>query len=144
MKPQSRLKVLALCMSLIGGSASVSDAAAASLTPEQAAALTTGPDVFPDDLNKGYFYLKYPPNARNAPFAIMYIASTSFLGISLLKKPLRKSRMEAETYLMRKLKLSPSQMCSLSYQLTTPNSVSSSYAGEDLWFSFCPNAVRFR
>ncbi len=130
-----------IALMLLASAAPQSASAAISLR----ASLTHGADVYPDPVNRGYYYLKYPPRAPgSSPFQIMYQAGSNFIGIELLKTPLGRSRKLAEQTLMHKLRMSPREMCRLSYQISAPNSVSQSYAGEDLRFSFCPDAVHVK
>lgn len=103
------------------------------------------PDVFSDEHSQNNYYLRWRPSSfKDFPYVIMYsepsrLASGGFT-IGLFK-PLGKNRIQAEQYLMKKLGISTEQMCRLQYILTTDNTTSQDYAGVDLKFSFCPNAV---
>lgn len=115
---------------------------ASSLSSAQIRRLTSGPDVYPDPNNPGYYNLKFRPNDRRAPYTIEYISQTGYIGIALNKAPLGASRASAEAYLMRILGLTRPQMCRLDYNLGVPNFVSARYSGMNLGFSFCPGAIR--
>lgn len=98
------------------------------------------PTTKEDPVNKGYFYLG--SQSEDAPYMILYIKDTQFFTIELLKEPLGENRRAAETYLEKLLGLSNDSMCALAYMVSTPSSISQTYAGTSLGFSFCPNAVR--
>ncbi|MDB5189190.1 MAG: hypothetical protein JWL82_147 [Parcubacteria group bacterium] len=103
--------------------------------------LETDADVHEDPVNPGYFYLGYQ-DARTAPYLIEYIADTHYFNVELLTEPLGQNRIAAENYLMNKLGITKQEMCVLDYTLGTPRSVNEAYAGTNLGFSFCPDAVR--
>jgi hypothetical protein len=102
------------------------------------------PKTVADPVNTGYYYLGNNTfqDQTDVPYMIEYIASTQYFNIEILQEPLGKTRKDAEQYLLSKLGISESQLCSLDYMLSVPNSVSSLYAGTNLGFSFCPGAVQ--
>lgn len=102
--------------------------------------LTTGV-AKEDKENPGYFYLDQMPGGDER-FTIEYISSTHYFLVELLVEPLGQTRTDAENYLRQTLGLTKEQMCSLSYSVGVPNSVSSTYTGTNLGFSFCPGAVK--
>ncbi len=97
-----------------------------------------------DPVNKGYYYLGYNTfnGETNIPYMIQYIADTKYFNIELLQEPLGTIRVEAENDLMKRLGITQTQMCQLNYTVSTPDSVNSVYASENLGFSFCPGAVQ--
>jgi len=101
--------------------------------------------VAPDTDNPGYYYVGYHPSGADAtndpPYLIEYIDQTKYFNITILHEPIGETRVAAETYLTNTLGLTQEQMCSLNYTVYVPNSVSSSYSGTNLGFSFCPSAV---
>lgn len=99
------------------------------------------PETKADSVNTGYYYLGYSAS-ESAPYLIQYIAATNYFNIELLREPLGATRKAAETYLMSALGVSAEELCSLDYTVGTPNSVNSTYAGTNLGFSFCPDAVK--
>lgn len=106
----------------------------------------TDESVKPDTANQGYYVLGYQPasdgGTENLPYLIEYISETNYFGISIQKEPLGETRKMAEQYLQKTLGLTEDKMCSLRYQLSVPDSVNSHYAGQNLGFSFCPDAVK--
>jgi len=106
------------------------------------------PDVTPALLARGAYYLGYAPYHRfgqNQRYRILYHEAQGTQGFSIwISRPLQKNRLDAEKYLMNKLKLSKGQMCFLRYSVMTDISSSRAYAVKDLKFSFCPGAVRIK
>lgn len=91
--------------------------------------------------NSGYYSLGYQ-GAQNSTYRITYIDETNYFNIVLLAEPLGASRTQAENYLMNTLGISKEQMCLLDYTMSVPNAVNTNFSGENLGFSFCPNAVK--
>lgn len=100
------------------------------------------PDVVPDMQNQGVFFLgnTFPDGEVQAlpPYVITYTQETSYFNVVLLKEPLNQARLEAEAYLRSELETTDSDLCALSYTVSTPDYVSKDFAGRDLRFSFCP------
>ncbi|HVY67601.1 MAG TPA: hypothetical protein VHA30_01745 [Patescibacteria group bacterium] len=65
----------------------------------------------------------------------------SFL-ITLLAEPLNQSRQAAETALLNQLKISQADACKLNVSVTVPQSIDTTYSGQELGLSFCPNAMQ--
>lgn len=105
------------------------------------------PSAVSDPMNKGYYYLSGYDSINGSleknksAFIIMYIDSTKYFNVVLMREPLRDARFHAEQYLMQQLDISEAQACSLSYTVSTPNFVSMQYSGADLRFSFCPGNI---
>lgn len=92
-----------------------------------------------DAENNGYYSLDTDP--VDPRYHIEYIAETQYFNIALLQEPLGASRRAAEARLLSLLGISKDDLCKLAYFVSTPNSVSQQYAGTNLGFSFCANAV---
>jgi hypothetical protein len=100
----------------------------------------------------GYYYIGYhmpttgytagSTATDNPPYTILYIDSTQYFTISLLKEPIKQVRADAEQYLMQRLGISQDQMCRLRYTVSVPSSVSQIYSSQNLGFSFCSGAVQ--
>lgn len=105
------------------------------------------PSTVSDPMNNGYYYLSGYDSINGSleenksDFIILYIDSTKFFNVVLMREPLRDARFHAEQYLMKQLHISETQACSLIYTVSTPNSVSIQYSGADLRFSFCPGNI---
>ncbi len=106
-----------------------------------------------DAVNPGYFILAGDAGyclangqcIKGAPsdeFFISYNQRQVFFNISLIKEPLAQSRKNAEAFLMDRLGLNQTQMCTLDYYVTVSSSVNPVYAGKNLGWSFCPGAVQ--
>jgi hypothetical protein len=102
-------------------------------------------DTYADTQNAGYYYLgntfTQSANEESPSFVVVYIDETDFFNITLLKEPVRDSRIRAEAYLLDVLGIAPNQMCALQYSLSVPAYVNEAYSGINLKFSFCPGAV---
>ena len=104
-------------------------------------------ESFPDPVNDGHFQLgNYIDPASPEPtsdlYNIEYISETQFFVVSLQQEPLASSRQAAEQFLLEFLDISESEMCQLGYSVTVPARVSVNYAGIELGFSFCSEAVQ--
>jgi hypothetical protein len=95
-----------------------------------------------DPQNPGFYLVGQGSGTRDASFDITYMAATDFFNVSLMQAPLRDARRRAEIYLMSTLGLDEKDMCALRYNVATPAFVDESYAGTDLRFSFCSDAVQ--
>lgn len=106
-----------------------------------------------DAQNKGDYYLAgkldycnadgtCPSGAPSDEYHIVYFSQNKEFVISLIKEPLGKARTDAEQFLMNTLGLSQKAMCDLNYEVLTTSSVNPVYGGQELGFSFCPNAVK--
>lgn len=102
-------------------------------------------DTREDPVNPGYFYAGYQTYGntatQNPPYLVEYIAATQYFNITITQEPISTNRVVAERYLEQKLNLSQGQMCKLDYAVYVPVGVNVSFAGTDLRFSFCPDAV---
>ena len=105
-----------------------------------------------DPANKATYYLAgssgacssngtCPIAGSSTDYTIVYYPIDGSFGVGLATEPLGAVRKEAEQYLMNTLGLSEQQMCSLKYTVMTTTYVSQQFGGENLGFSFCPNAV---
>lgn len=105
------------------------------------------PSTVSDPMNSGHYYLSGYDSINGSleenksDFNIMYIDSTKYFNVVLMREPLRDARLHAEQYLMKQLDISEAQACSLRYTVSTPNSVSMQYSGADLRFSFCSGNI---
>ncbi|MBP6924229.1 MAG: hypothetical protein KBC62_03025 [Candidatus Pacebacteria bacterium] len=100
------------------------------------------PDIIPDMQNQGVFFLgntfSQSETEVSSEYVITYTQETSFFNVTLLKEPLNRARLDAETYLRGELETTDSELCALSYTVSTPDYVNKDFAGKDLRFSFCP------
>lgn len=115
-------------------------------TTASAGSFLSSPGVKADPNNPGSYFVGYVPSSDHQigefPYQITYIADTKYFTISLTQEPVGESRSKAENYLMQLLGATKDQMCSLNYSVNVPNDVNTQYAGMNLGFSFCPNAVQ--
>lgn len=103
---------------------------------------TKNPDTKADPQNAGFYLIgQGSSTTRDPSFDITYIATTDFFNIALTQTPLKDARLRAEQYLRATLGLGAEDMCQLRYSVATPAFVSEAYAGTDLRFSFCEDAV---
>lgn len=104
------------------------------------------PEVYPDPNNPGTYYIQYrqPDESEPAdmPYLIQYIEETRYFNIGLIQEPLGENRRKAEVKIMQVVGITKEQMCYLNYAVYASNSVNSQYSGQNLGFSFCPDAVR--
>lgn len=101
-------------------------------------------DTWKYPFGAGYYYLGHhftDDPKQQVPYEVMYVERTQFFNIGLFHEPIGAFRKEAERYLMGRLGLTQSQMCRLQYTVAVPDSVNSSYATQQLGFSFCPGSV---
>ena len=103
-------------------------------------------DTYSDPVNPGYYSLGYPLNqtttgTSSPPYLIMYIETTQFFTIELLREPIGETRTQVELFLEQRLGLAQNDLCELNYTISAPVSVSQEYAGRNLGFSFCPGAT---
>lgn len=96
------------------------------------------PSTMPDPSNAGNYYLT---GSSTEGYSIGYRTPAQFFTIILQQEPIGATRIAAENFLLAKLGISKSQMCSLNYYLGTDVHTNSLYAGRSLGFSFCPDAV---
>lgn len=108
--------------------------------------LLQNPDVKEDTNNPGNYFIGNQPDMStevgSKPYIITYTAKTKYFNIVLTQEPIGEVRQNAEKYLMQILSLTEDQMCRLDYSVYTPTTVNDQYAGTNLGFSFCPNAVK--
>ncbi len=83
-----------------------------------------------------------PAAYKSEDFTIRYAQDSSSFTISLLKEPLGKARLEAEDFLIDRLGISRTQLCSLNYFIGTTYQVNASYSDKHLGFSSCPDAIQ--
>jgi len=103
---------------------------------------TKEPETKVDAQNAGFYLIGQGSSAvRDTSFDITYIAATDFFNISLMQTPIKDARLRAEQYLITTLGLDTDEMCQLRYSVATPSFVSEAYAGTDLRFSFCEDAI---
>lgn len=76
------------------------------------------------------------------PFSITYTDTNDFFTVVLYQLPLRTTREKAEAFLIERYGLSRESLCSLDYMVSVPYWVSEEFAGVDLRFSGCSNAVQ--
>lgn len=100
-------------------------------------------DTTADPNNEGQYFLAGTGknNSSAPPYNILYVASDNSFTIALLKEPLRDTRSAAEQALQKTLGISQTEMCNLNYAVLVPYSVNQFYSGQNLGFSFCPNAA---
>ena len=103
-------------------------------------------ETTPDPVNPGMYqvgtYLDpTDPQASQPRYVIEYYESTDYFSITLLQEPIGEVRREMEAQLRSQLNLSEDGMCILKYMVSVPNRVNQTYAGYDLRFSFCPDAI---
>ena len=79
---------------------------------------------------------------EDAPYQVIYFPDGSGFLVSLLQEPLGQSRLDAETALRQKLRLTNDELCKLSSEVGTTISVNETYAGRELGLSFCPGSVK--
>lgn len=80
--------------------------------------------------------------APSDAFDIVYFVDEDAFAIGLTAEPLGEARKSAEQFLLKTLGISQEALCALDYFVTTDVEVSEQYAGADLGFSFCPDAVK--
>lgn len=103
---------------------------------------TKDPGTKADPQNTGFYLVgQGSSTTRDPSFDITYIAATDFFNISLMQAPLKDARVRAEQYLRATLGLDTDELCQLRYSVATPAFVDEAYAGTDLRFSFCEDAV---
>ncbi len=105
------------------------------------------PTVKLDEQNPGMYELgnTFPAEQTSSPqpsYVVQFDKSTGTFGITLLEKPLNKSRLEAEAYLKDLLKVDEKEMCTLTYTVAVPGYVDQNASGQDYRFSFCADAVQ--
>lgn len=104
-------------------------------------------DTVSDPQNYGHYFVGgHYPFDQNAgqiapPYIIEYFSETEYFNIVLLSEPLFQARVRAQSYLMETLGITESEMCSLEYTVSVPNFVNEYYSGQDMRFSFCPDAI---
>lgn len=105
-----------------------------------------------DPQNPGIYYLagspgyclsdgSCPGGAPTTDFNITYDTAHQFFTIALLAEPLGKVRSDVDTFMLKTLGISDTELCTLNYYLGTVNALNDQYAGKNLGFSFCPNAT---
>ncbi len=105
-----------------------------------------------DPQNPGTYYLAgaagyclkngtCPGGATSTEYHVVYNATDQAFYISLLKEPLGQARTDAEQFMETALGVPPAELCQLKYFLSTTSYVNPQYAGQNLLFSFCPNAT---
>ena|ERR1700761_9219957 len=109
------------------------------------------PMTMPSPSNPGQYLLmgsrvfcggaECPPWPQRSPFSVTYDEGSQRFGIALQEKPIWPARTKAQEFLLRTLKLSKGQLCTLNYYLSTDDQVDSADAGKNLGFSFCPFSV---
>lgn len=107
------------------------------------------PAVTPDPNNAGHYFIgphpyvgvPDPTASENIPYLIVYSENDNSFTIGLQQEPIAETRRAAERLLQQELGLSEAQMCDLNATVSVPYYVNQRFAGADLKFSFCPNAV---
>ena len=79
--------------------------------------------------------------ANNPLYQVIYFGIDKSFLITLLSKPLKQGRADAEQALLAKLNISQSQACNLKISVNVTNDVDQSLAGRELGLSFCANAT---
>ncbi len=82
-----------------------------------------------------------PEGANTDNFSITYNNEIQSFNIVLLAEPLRRSREASERFLIERLGLSKEDLCRLNYNLGVPYFVNEQFAGQNLRFSFCKDAI---
>lgn len=106
-----------------------------------------------DQQNRGNYYLAgsvgycnadgtCPSGAPSTEYNIVYYSDSQTFIIALTSEPIAQARLDAQSFMMKTLGISQSQMCNLNYQVLTTVSVNGQYAGQNLGFSFCPGATQ--
>ncbi len=100
-------------------------------------------DTLADPHNPGQYFLAGTGkiDAAAPPYNILYVAADQSFTIALTREPLRDSRLGAEHALQASLGIPQADMCSLRYTVLVPYSVNQFYSGQNLGFSFCPDAT---
>lgn len=83
-----------------------------------------------------------PHGALTTKFSIVYSQEYGMFDVVLLEEPLGEVRTEAEEFLMSRLGLSASQLCSLRYNVGVPYWVNETFSGGNLGFTSCQGATR--
>ncbi len=108
--------------------------------------------TFEDAANPGNYYLagtseycqpdgSCPTAGPSENFTILYYGGDSSFIIGIMTEPLGQVREEAEQYLKEILGITNEEMCKLNYTIGSSAYVNQTYGGENLGFSFCPDAV---
>lgn len=104
-------------------------------------AKTTIPD--PNDSTRFYLAGGLDPAGSDSSYSIYYTTVGERFTIVLLQAPFAGTRVTAEQDFLEKLGIGIETACKLKYQVVIPSWVSSTYAGQDVGFDFCPGSVRF-
>lgn len=80
-------------------------------------------------------------NATSESFMVTFHSADGYFNITLFSNPVSYARRDAERFLQDKLSISRSEMCNLSYNIMVPYWINEQFAGQDLRFSFCSDAV---
>lgn len=105
-----------------------------------------------DPQNKGTYYLAgsigycladgtCPSGAKTDSFSITYTESDHSFTVSLLAEPLKTARIDAEAFLASRLGVEKKALCTLSAYVGTPAFVNATFAGTNLGFPSCADAV---
>lgn len=102
-----------------------------------------------DPVNTGSFFLGYhvyegvtdSTASDDPPYLIGYDDKNQNFTISLLHEPLGETRDQVEQYLVEHLGIAQGSLCALNYTVAVPYRVNNFYAGTNLGFSGCPQAV---
>ena len=107
----------------------------------------TDTTVTPDEQNPGMYFLGdtiaiQPATGKLPPYVVTYDKNSSNFNVTLLEKPFKQSREQAEEYLKTLLETDEESLCKLSYMVTVPGYVDASASGLDYRFSFCSDGLQ--
>lgn len=95
-----------------------------------------------DPLAGPTYYLSAPTEEDPlVPYSIAYFEEDQGFIITLDQNPIGIARAQAEEMMRQELGVDNATLCMLEYQVFTPQSISPEFAGKDLRFSFCPQAI---
>jgi hypothetical protein len=105
-----------------------------------------------DPANPGTFYLaggsgycdedgQCPTGFEARNFVITYFEADDSFVVALTEEPLGRARLDAERYLAGALGIPTGSLCSLRHYVSTDAYTSEQYAGTDLGFTSCEDAV---
>jgi hypothetical protein len=93
------------------------------------------------ELDKGFFQLFKEDDPQSEWFDIFYDEPSGSITVFLYQEPLREARLKATTVLVSKLNTQPDILCQLNITVITNEYINSTYAGQNLGLSICPDAI---
>lgn len=103
------------------------------------------PQAKPLETPGTYLIAEFPQ--KQAPseavdYSIVYIDDGNYYIISILKRPLEKTRLDAEDAFLKALSIGRDEACALNVSLGTIASVDQNLSGQNFGLSFCPGSIR--